>query len=189
MTAPLEDDEAAIIVELEKLGEVEVRRCLNSKLFSMAYDEPARRWIEAIDRASVEESERRKDASIAEQINIARSAKNAAWTAAIAAIIAATIAIIGAFISYLAWSRPHPSIYLQHRMWTDHILAPCFSGRPRFFGRLTFAPALSFVVGARCCGPAFAICLMNRSNLGHASGTNSILSISGSGFFVFMPTI
>jgi hypothetical protein len=108
MTAPLEDNEAAIIVELEKLGEIEVRRCLNSKLFTLVYDEPARRWIEAIDRASIEESERRKDASIAEQINIARSAKNAAWTAAMAAIIAAIIAIIGAFISYLAWSRPHP---------------------------------------------------------------------------------
>jgi hypothetical protein len=68
---------------------VEVRRCLNSKLFSMAYDEPARRWVEEIDRDSAEESERRKDSSIAEQINIARSAKNAAWIAAIAAMIAA----------------------------------------------------------------------------------------------------
>jgi hypothetical protein len=108
MTNSLEDDEAAIVIELEELGEAEVRRRLNSNLFSLVYDEPARRWIDAIDLASAEESERRKNASVEEQIRIARSAKNAAWTAAIAAIIAAIIAIVGAFISYLAWSRPHP---------------------------------------------------------------------------------
>jgi hypothetical protein len=39
-----------------------------------------------------------------EQIRIARSAKNAAWIAAIAAIIAAVIAIASAVIAYLALS-------------------------------------------------------------------------------------
>jgi hypothetical protein len=107
MTPPFVDEEAAILAELKKWGEDNVRHLLASNQLSVVFHEPALRWIEEIDRASAEESERRKDASIAEQINIARSAKNAAWAAAIAAIIAATIAIIGAFISYLAWSRPH----------------------------------------------------------------------------------
>jgi hypothetical protein len=108
MTNFLEDEEAAIIVELEKLGANEVRQRLATNQFNMVYNEPARRWIDAIDRASDAESERRKNASMEEQIRIARSAKNAAWAAAIAAIIAAIIATTGAFISYLAWSRPHP---------------------------------------------------------------------------------
>lgn len=102
------DEEAAILAELKKWGEDNVRHLLASNQLSLVYAEPAQRWIAAIDRSSAENSERRKNASIAEQIRIARSAKNAAWTAAIAAIIAAIIAIAGAFISYLAWSRPHP---------------------------------------------------------------------------------
>jgi hypothetical protein len=108
MTSPFVDEEAAILAELKKWGEDNVRHLLDSNQLSLVYDEPARRWVEAIDRDSAEESERRKNASIAEQIRIARSAKNAAWTAAIAAIIAAIIAIAGAFMSYLVWSRPHP---------------------------------------------------------------------------------
>ena len=108
MTPPFVDEEAAILAELKKWGEDNVRHLIASNQLSVVFHEPALRWIEEIDRASAEESERRKNASIAEQINIARSAKNAAWTAAVAAIIAANIAIIGAFISYLAWSRPHP---------------------------------------------------------------------------------
>jgi hypothetical protein len=108
MTPPFVDEEAAILAELKKWGEDNVRHLLASNQLSLVYHGPALRWIEEIDRASTEESERRKHASQAEQIRIARSAKNAAWIAAIAAIIAAIIAIIGAFISYLAWSRPHP---------------------------------------------------------------------------------
>src|ERR1700730_1712488 len=104
------DEEAAIRAELKKWGEDNVRHLLASIQLSLVFHGPALRWIEELDRASAEESEQHKNASIAEQIRIARSAKNAAWTAAIAAIIAAIIAIIGAFISYLAWSRPHPSM-------------------------------------------------------------------------------
>jgi hypothetical protein len=99
-------DEAEIIAELKKWGEENVRNLLAANQLSLVYHDPALSWIEEIDRASAEESERRKDASIAAQIDIARSAKNAAWAAAIAAITAAIIAIIGAVISYLAWSRP-----------------------------------------------------------------------------------
>jgi uncharacterized membrane protein len=110
----LEDKEAAIIVELEELGEAEVRRRINAKLFTLVYDEPARRWIEDIDRASAEESERRREASQAEQIDIARSAKDAAWEAARAAnkanaiaAIAVVMAIIAIIISTFAWIYPH----------------------------------------------------------------------------------
>jgi hypothetical protein len=108
MTPPFMDEEAAILTELKKWGEENVRNLLATNQLSLVYHDPALRWIEEIDRASAEESERRKNASQVEQIRVARSAKNAAWAAAIAAIIAAIIAIIGAFISYLAWSRPHP---------------------------------------------------------------------------------
>ena len=107
MTPPFVDEEAAIRAELKKWGEDNVRRLLASDQLSLVFHEPARRWIEEIDRASADESEHRKHASQAEQMRIARSAKNAAWSAAIAAIIAAIIAIIGAFISYHAWSRLH----------------------------------------------------------------------------------
>jgi hypothetical protein len=46
-----------------------------------------------------EEERRREDLATSEQMRMARSAKNAAWTAAIAAIIAATSAIITILIS------------------------------------------------------------------------------------------
>jgi hypothetical protein len=97
-------DEAAILDELKKWGEENVRNLLATNQLSLVYRDPALRWIEEIDRASAEESERRKYASIAAQIDIARSAKNAAWTAAIAAITAAIIA--GAVIFYVARSTP-----------------------------------------------------------------------------------
>ena len=103
MTPHLIDEEAAIFAELRKWGEDNVRHLLASNQHSLVYHGPALRWIEEIDRASTEESERRKLASQAEQIRVARRAKNAARIAAIAAIIAAIIATIGAFISYLAW--------------------------------------------------------------------------------------
>jgi hypothetical protein len=96
MTPPFVDEEAAILAELKKWGEDNVRHLLASNQLSLVYHGPALRWIEEIDRASTEESERRKHASQAEQIRIARSAKNAAWIAAIAAIIAAIIAMVAA---------------------------------------------------------------------------------------------
>jgi hypothetical protein len=86
------DEEAAILAELKKWGEVNVRNLLATNQLSLVYRDPAVRWIEEIDRASAEESERRKDASQVEQAAIACSAKDAAWAAARAAERAATAA-------------------------------------------------------------------------------------------------
>jgi hypothetical protein len=86
------DEEAAIRAELKKWGEENVRNLLATNQLSLVYRDPALRWIEEIDRASAEESERRKDASQVEQAEIARSAKDAAWAASRAAERAATAA-------------------------------------------------------------------------------------------------
>jgi hypothetical protein len=114
MTPSLMDEEAAILAELKKWGEDNVRHLLASHQLSAVYHEPALRWIEEIDRASTEESERRRAASQAEQIDIARSAKDAAWEAARAAktantiaITAVVMAIIAIIISTFAWIYPH----------------------------------------------------------------------------------
>ena len=105
------DDEAAIFAELEQLGEDEVRHRLDTNQFSLAYYSPAKRWIARRDRAESEESERKREASQSEQISIARSAKDAAWAAALAArkaniiasaaLIMATISIVVSVIAIL----------------------------------------------------------------------------------------
>jgi hypothetical protein len=87
-----DSEEAAILAELKEWGEDNVRRRLASNQLSLAHREPALRWIEGIDRATAEEVERRKDASTAEQIEIDRSTKDAAWAAARAAERAPTAA-------------------------------------------------------------------------------------------------
>jgi hypothetical protein len=109
------DDEAEILNELKQLGEAEVRHRLATNQFSLAYHPSALRWIEELDRAADEESERRKDASQAEQTEIARSAKDAAWAAARAAEkanIRATMALIIAAISIAATVV---GIFIVHR--------------------------------------------------------------------------
>jgi hypothetical protein len=90
--------------ELEKLGPDEVRVRLATKYYSDVNERGllAREWLHRLDLAAEAEVERKRDSSSAEQIRIARSAKNAAWVAAIIAIIAAIIAAAAAFISYLA---------------------------------------------------------------------------------------
>ncbi|MFO1242739.1 MAG: hypothetical protein U1E36_06010 [Rickettsiales bacterium] len=74
--------------ELEALGEEEVRVRIVTKKYGDVGDKLAlaKEWLESQER-------RRSDASHAEQIHIARSAKNAAWIAAIAAVIAVGVAI------------------------------------------------------------------------------------------------
>jgi hypothetical protein len=61
------DEEAAIRAELKKWGEDNVRHLLASNQLSLVFHGPALRWIEELDRASAEESEQHKNASIAEQ--------------------------------------------------------------------------------------------------------------------------
>jgi len=99
------DDRRALFAEFEKLGEPEVRRRHTSGEYdhSPAFKQAASQWL-----LPKEEAERsRRDASQVEQIEIARSAKNAAWAAAIAAIVAAIVAIIAALIAGLGWLMPH----------------------------------------------------------------------------------
>ncbi|MGH8614315.1 MAG: hypothetical protein ACREYF_20375 [Gammaproteobacteria bacterium] len=115
MTPPFVDEEAAILAELKKWGEDNVRHLLASNQLSVVFHEPALRWIEEIDQASAEESERRREASQAEQIDITRTAKDAAWEATRAAnkantiaTIAVVMAIIAIIISAFAWIYPRP---------------------------------------------------------------------------------
>ena len=49
------DEEAAILAELKKWGEKNVRNLLATNQLSLVYRDPALRWIEEIDRASAEE--------------------------------------------------------------------------------------------------------------------------------------
>ena len=82
--------------ELEALGEEEVRLRLASNVYIGDERERVEKWLRQKDQSLAEE---RKEASNREQVNIARSTKNAAWAAAIAAIIAAIAAIIAISLS------------------------------------------------------------------------------------------
>jgi hypothetical protein len=75
--------------DFEKLGTERVRHGVNAALFSSSTLEPARRWLEQKD-----------EASHAEQMNVARSSRNAAW----AALFVAAIALL---VSLFALFRPH----------------------------------------------------------------------------------
>src|SRR5207244_5099587 len=74
--------------ELERMGERRVRLALERKEFPDAQVHTAYKWLSEKDDASA----RVKDASQAEQIEIARSARDAAWAAASAAERAAAAA-------------------------------------------------------------------------------------------------
>lgn len=79
-----------IVAELEGLGEKEVRLRLARGEYGGTASwrrDSVEKWLEA-------KGHERADASMREQIELARSAKNAAWAAAIAAIIAAISAVI-----------------------------------------------------------------------------------------------
>jgi hypothetical protein len=93
------DDTNEQLARFEQMGEEAVRLNLIIGSFNSSNRIVAVKWL----AEKVQESERRRAFSQAERMDTARSAKNAAWIAAIAAIIAAIIAIIGAVISYLSW--------------------------------------------------------------------------------------
>jgi hypothetical protein len=83
--------------ELEEIGEDGVRANLVTKVYGDLgpKHDLAQMWLEGKDRARIAVSN-------AQQIRIARSAKNAAWIAAIAATVAATAAAIAVFIAYFS---------------------------------------------------------------------------------------
>jgi hypothetical protein len=83
--------------DLEKIGEEGVRANLVTKVYGDlgAKHDLAEAWLESKERSRIA-------ASSAEQHRIARSAKNAAWIAAIAAIVAAIAAAIAAVIAYFS---------------------------------------------------------------------------------------
>lgn len=104
----MDDGESEQRSQFEQLGSDEVRLLLNGNRFSAQNKRWAIRWLAERDQ----EEARRKDVSQAEQIEVARSAKDAAWAAAKAAERAAaaaetanrraTIALALAAISILA---------------------------------------------------------------------------------------
>jgi hypothetical protein len=102
-------DDNEQLARFEEMGEDAVRILAYTKRFTTPNQRLAIKWLAQKDQ----ESERRKEASQAEQIAIARSAKDAAWEAARAAnkanTIAATavaMAIIAIIISAFAWIYP-----------------------------------------------------------------------------------
>jgi hypothetical protein len=87
--------------QFSDLGEEKVRANLARGLFREQKAADARHWLDQRQRS-------RKDSSEAEQIEIARSAKDADWAAAraahranIIAVIALTIAIISLIVSFV----------------------------------------------------------------------------------------
>jgi hypothetical protein len=118
------DEDANILAHLKKVGENKVRQLISIGNLPGSYLPIAQKWLADMDQ----ESERLNAASTEEQIEIARSAKEAAWTAARAAECAssaaerqavaaerantrATIALIIAIISIIATII---SIWLAH---------------------------------------------------------------------------
>lgn len=87
--------ELAFYKDLDTRGEAEVRRILARKGWNERRAALANHWLSELDNS--------REARLArENLDHARSAKNAAWTAAIAAIIANVIAIAAIVISFLA---------------------------------------------------------------------------------------
>lgn len=76
----------------EQDGERKVRQNLASHVYGEDNGNMARAWLDHKVRERAEEAERRAQASSEEQLDIARSAKDAAWAAAEAAKEAATSA-------------------------------------------------------------------------------------------------
>ncbi|HEY7301598.1 MAG TPA: hypothetical protein VH684_27215 [Xanthobacteraceae bacterium] len=87
--------------ELDEIGEDEVRVRLATKYYSDVNERGplAREWLQRRELSRAAEVERSREASSLEHMRIARSAKNAAWTAAIAAMIAAMFAAVAIVIS------------------------------------------------------------------------------------------
>jgi hypothetical protein len=100
-------DEQETRVEFEKQGVYEVRHRLKSGFLNTPEDGWARKWLIEKDQ----EEDRRREASQAESLEVAKSARDAAWEAAraarianniaAAALVAAAIAIIVSVISLI----------------------------------------------------------------------------------------
>jgi hypothetical protein len=101
MMAPEKFTPDSFFAELEQLGEDEVRARVASGIYSSISPKKglAEDWLLRKRQSREAEAERRRDASNSEQMCIARSAKNAAWTAATAAIIAAICAVVAIVIA------------------------------------------------------------------------------------------
>jgi hypothetical protein len=69
------DDDSEQLARFEEMGEEAVRIHVHTFSFNTAHQRLAIKWLAQKDQ----ELERRRDASQAEQIDIARSAKDAAW--------------------------------------------------------------------------------------------------------------
>lgn len=87
----MDDKEKLFKDRVRAMSETEARIALNSPAYASS---DKKRWILDVIREFEAERLKRADDFNIEQIEIARSAKNAAWIAAIAAIIAAIVAII-----------------------------------------------------------------------------------------------
>lgn len=85
--------------EFDKIGEEAVRERITLRIYSGDALHFTEEWLRRKETARQSSLAERKEASSREQINIARSAKNAAWAAAIAAAIAIIVSIISLVIS------------------------------------------------------------------------------------------
>lgn len=103
--------------DLDSLGEAEVRLRIARRVYEQHLP-LVEEWLRRKDHDRSTEAAQRSEASISEQIDIARSAKDAAWAAADAAraankratiaLVVATIAAIASIISVLSqipWGR------------------------------------------------------------------------------------
>jgi hypothetical protein len=91
----MSDQKRTLEKEFEAVGEEGIRLQLQNGQITGQMAIYATQWLG--ERAQMAEA--RKDASNRETINIARSAKNAAWAAATAAIVAAIAAVVAIVIS------------------------------------------------------------------------------------------
>lgn len=87
-----QDTKEPFLAALDELGESEVRSRLVGGIWNARRRGFAEAWLHERERE-------RSDSSNSEQMHVARSAKNAAWVAAIAAIVATTCAIVSIAIS------------------------------------------------------------------------------------------
>jgi hypothetical protein len=86
--------------QFEELGSEQVRKNIASHVYGEENTRLAREWLAHTESVIRSAADAEIVASSAEQIRIARSAKNAAWIAAIAAIAAAIVAAIAAVLAY-----------------------------------------------------------------------------------------
>jgi hypothetical protein len=121
------DDDNEQFARFDEMGEEAVRIHVHTFSFNTAHQRLAIKWLAKKDQ----ELERRRDASQAEQIEIARSAKDAAWAAAMAAERAATAAekaniraIIALIIATISIIATVAGIWIVHRDVRKTIFLP-----------------------------------------------------------------